>query len=113
MDELAQLDPARGLDQVDVTVEEAGDDLADAAALFCQADAHRAAIALRANVVDEAALDELLQIVRHVRTKIVAARAQLAGGQLLFADVEQKQGLDAVHVRLIDALEFVLDDVEQ
>ena len=43
----------------------------------------------------------------------MAARAQLARGQFLLADVEQQQRLHAVHVGLADALEFVLDHVEQ
>ena len=58
-------------------------------------------------------LDQLLEIVRDVRAEIVAARAQLAGGQLGVADIEQEQRLHAVHVRAAAAVEFVLDDVEK
>jgi len=49
-------------------------------------------------MIEETHLDELLEIVRDVRAEIVAARAQLARGQLLVADVEQQQRLDGVDV---------------
>ena len=49
-------------------------------------------------MIEEAHLDELLQIVGDVGAKIVAARAQLARGQLLVADVEEQQRLDGVDV---------------
>ena len=63
--------------------------------------------------MDVAHLDQLLEIVGDVRAEIVAARPQFAGRQLGFADVEQKQRLDAVDVGAAGAVEFVLDHVEQ
>lgn len=64
-------------------------------------------------MIEEAELDELLQIVGDVGAEIVAARAQLARGQLLVADVVEQESLHRVDVRAAAAIEFVLDHVEQ
>jgi hypothetical protein len=64
-------------------------------------------------VIEEAHLDELLQIVGDVRAEVIAARAQLTRGQLLVADVEEQERLHRVDVGAALAIEFVLDDVEQ
>src|SRR5208283_2354089 len=52
-------------------------------------------------------------VVGDVRAEVVAARAQLAGGQLLVADVEQQQRLHGVDVGAAAPIELVLDDVEK
>ena len=64
-------------------------------------------------MVEEAHLDQLLEIVGDVGAEIVAARAQFAGGQLLVADIVQQQRLHRIDVGAAAAVEFVLDDVEQ
>ena len=64
-------------------------------------------------MIEEAHLDELLQIVGHVGAEIVAARAQLARGELLVADIVQQQRLHRIDVGAAAAIELVLDDVEQ
>jgi hypothetical protein len=48
----------------------------------------------RALVGEVAHLDKLLEIVGDVGAEIVALGAQLAGGELAVADVEQQQRLD-------------------
>jgi len=60
-----------------------------------------------------AGIDQLLEIVRHVGAEIVAARAQLARGQLLVADVIEQKRLHRIDVGAAAAIEFILDDVEQ
>ena len=82
-------------------------------ALVGQLDAHRAAVDADALMVEEAHLDELLQIVGDVGAEVVAARAQFARGQLLVADVVEQQRLHRIDVGAAAAIEFVLDDVEQ
>lgn len=89
------------------------DDVADFLTLRGQADADRTTIDARTLVIEEAELDELLQIVGDVGAEIVAAGAQLAGGQFLVADIVQQQRLNGVDVGAAAAVEFVLDDVEQ
>ncbi len=42
-------------------------------------------------MIEEAELDELLEVVGDVGAEIVTARAQLARGQLLVADVIEQQ----------------------
>ena len=64
-------------------------------------------------MIEEAHLDELLQIVGDVGAEVVAARAQLARGQLLVADVVEQQRLHRIDVGAAAAVELVLDDVEQ
>ena len=64
-------------------------------------------------MIEETHLDELLEIVGHVRAEIVAARAQLAGGEFLVADIVEKQSLNRIDVGAAASVEFVLDDVEQ
>ena len=64
-------------------------------------------------MIEEAHLDELLQVVGDVGAKVVAARAQLARGQLLVADVVEQQRLHRVDVGATAAIEFILDDIEE
>ena len=64
-------------------------------------------------MIEEAHLDQLLEIVGDVGAEIVAARAQLARGQLLVADIVEQQRLHRIDVGAAAAVELVLDDVEQ
>src|ERR1700760_4854762 len=111
--ELLVRDAADLLDRLDVLLIERIDDAADLLTLRGQGNADRAAINARALMIEEAELDELLQIVGDVGAEIVAARAQLARGQLLVADVVEQERLHRVDVGAASAIEFVLDDVEQ
>src|SRR5690348_3433591 len=111
--ELLVRDAADLLHRLDVLLVERVDDAADFLALRRQADAHRAAINARALMIEEAELDELLQIVGDVGAEIVTARAQLARGQLLVADVIEQQRLHRVDVGTTTTIELVLDDIEQ
>ena len=63
-----------------------GDDLRHFVALRRQRDADRTTVDARALVVDEAEIDQLLQIVGDVRAEIVATRTQLAGCLLYTSD---------------------------
>ena len=58
-------------------------------------------------------VDELLQVVGDVRAEIVAARLQFAGRQLAVADVVEQQRLHAIELGAAEAIELVLDHVEQ
>src|SRR6201994_657152 len=111
--ELLVRDAADLLDRLDVLLIERVDDAADLLTLRRQANADRATIDARALMIEEAELDQLLQIVGHVGAEIIAAGAQLAGGQLLVADVIEQQRLHRIDVRATAAVELVLDDVEQ
>src|SRR5262249_37153915 len=85
----------------------------DLLALRGQADTNRAAIDARALMVEEAELDQLLQVIGYVGTEIIAARAQLTRGQFLVADIVEQQRLHRVDVGAAAAIELVLDDVEE
>ena len=60
-----------------------------------------------------AGFDQFLDIVRDVRTEVIAARAQFAGGQFLVADIIKQQGLHGIDVAAAAPVEFVLDHVEK
>src|ERR1700741_3958532 len=111
--ELLVRDAADLLHGLDVLLVQRIDDLADLLALGGQADAHRTAVNARALMIEEAELDQLLQIVGDVGAEIVTARAQFARGQFLVADVVEQQRLDRVDVGTAPTIEFVLDDIEQ
>src|SRR5204863_2069645 len=111
--ELVGIDATDLFDGAHVFLIERLDDVAHFAALVGEPDAHRAAVDARALVVEEAHLDKLLEIVGDVGAEIVAARAQLAGGELLLPDIVQEQRLHRVDVGAAAAVELVLDDVEQ
>ena len=111
--EFALADAADLLDRTDVTLVELRDGLGHVLSGVGQADADRAAVDARTLVVDEAEVDQLLDVVGDVRAEIVAARAQFAGGQFGVADVEEEQRLDGVDVRAARPVELVLDHVEQ
>src|SRR5689334_13419890 len=81
--------------------------------LVSQADTHRAAVGIGPLVVDVAHVDELLEVIRNVRTEVIAARLELTGRQLALTDVVKQEGLHAVEFGAALAIEFVLDDVEQ
>src|ERR1043166_5721928 len=111
--ELVGGDAAHLLDRAHVLLVEQRDDVAHFAAALGELDAHGTAVDTRALMIEEAHLDQLLEIVGDVRAEIIAARAQFAGGQFLVADVEQQQRLHRVDIGAAAAIELVLDDVEQ
>src|SRR3954451_7891044 len=80
--ELFVRDAADLLHRLDVLLVERVDDLADFLALRGQADANPPAIDARALMIEEAELDELLQVIGDVGAEVVTARAQFARGQL-------------------------------
>ena len=82
-------------------------------ALVGQADADRTAVDARALVVDETEIDQLLQVIGHVRAEIITARAQFTGGQFSIADIEEQQCLNGIDVGTAVAVEFILDHVKQ
>src|SRR5262245_65206098 len=89
------------------------DDIAHLAPLVGQLDANRATVNARTLVIEERHFDKLLEIVGNVRAEIVAARAKLAGGQLLVSNVIEQQSLHRVDIGAAAPIEFILDDVEQ
>src|SRR5580704_5021949 len=111
--ELVGIDAADLLHRAHVLLVERIDGVANVAALVGELDAHRAAVDPRALVIEKAHLDKLLEIVGDVGAEIVAARAQLARGQLLVADIVQQKRLDRIDIGAPLAVELVLDDVEQ
>src|SRR5262244_3478983 len=111
--ELFVRDAADLLNRLDVLLIERIDDTADLLALRGQANADRAAINARALMIEEAELDQLLQIVGDVGAEIVTARAQFARGQLLVADIVEQKRLHRVDVGTATTIELVLDDIEQ
>src|SRR6185437_1153674 len=98
---------------LDMLLIESVDDAADFLALRGQANANRTAIDARTLVVEEAEFDQLLQIVGDVGAEIIAAGAQLAGGQFLVADVIEQERLHRIDVGAAATIEFILDDIEQ
>jgi hypothetical protein len=92
---------------------DAGDDAVHLLASLGQADADRPAIDARAGVVEEADLDQFLDVIGNIRAEIIAARAQFARGQFLVADIVQEQSLHRVDVRAPATVEFILDDVQE
>src|ERR1700726_2569603 len=111
--ELLVGDAADLLDRLDVLLVQRIDDAADLLALRGQADAHRATIDARALMIEEAELDELLQIVGDVGAEVIAARAQFARGQLLVANIIEQQSLHRIDIGAAAPIEFILDDIEQ
>src|SRR5262249_44631787 len=101
------------VDRGDVALVELGDGFGDVLARFRQADADRATVDARALMVDEAEVDELLDVVGNVGAQVVTARAKFAGGQLGVADVEEEKCLDSVHIAATLTVELILDNVEQ
>ena len=93
--------------------EKIGHHIADIAPLFGQPHAHGTAVNLAALVVHIAHFDQFLEVVADVAALIVAAAFKLPRGDLIIADVEQKQRLHRVDLQHADAFEFVLDHVQQ
>src|SRR5262245_21423217 len=79
--ELLGIDAADRLDRANVLLVKPFDGVAHLATLVGQPDAHRATINARALMVQEAHLDELLEVIGDVGAEIVAARTQLARGE--------------------------------
>jgi hypothetical protein len=111
--ELVGIDAADVLHRAHVFLIERVHGVTDLDALLGELDAHRTAIDPRALVIEEAHFDELLEVVGDVGAEIVTARAQLAGGELLVADIVQQQRLHRIDVGTAAAVEFVFDDIEQ
>src|SRR6185312_4122381 len=111
--ELLVRDAADLLHRLDVLLVKRVDDATDLLPLRGQANAHRAAINARALMIEEAELDQLLEVVGDVGAKIVAARAQFARGQLLVADIVEQQRLHRIDIGAAATIELILDDVEQ
>src|SRR3984957_7636848 len=111
--ELVGIDAADLFDRAHVLLVKRIDDIANLRAFFGELDAYRAPVNARALMVEEAHLDELLQIVGDIGAEIVAARTQLAGGELLVADIVQQQRLHRIDIGATAAVELVLDNVEQ
>ncbi len=111
--ELVGIDAADLLHRAHVLMVQRVDGVAHLAALLGELDAHRAAVDARTLMIEKSRLDQFLEIVGDVGAEIVAAGAQLAGGQLLVADIVQKQRLHRIDVGAAAAVELVLDDVEQ
>src|SRR5579862_866495 len=111
--ELVGIDAADLLHGAHVLLVQRVDGVAHVAALVGELDAHRAPVDARALVIEEAHLDEFLEIVGDVGAEIVAPRAQFAGGEFLVADIVQQQRLHRIDVGAAAAVEFVLDDVEE
>ena len=80
-------------------------------ALIGQADSHGSAVDARESMMQIAGFDQFLDIVRDVRTEVIAARTQFAGGQFLVADIIKQQGLHGIDVAAAASVEFVLDHV--
>src|SRR5215469_868202 len=96
-----------------VTVKEAAQHVANRLTFARQPHQDRASIHRRAFVVDIARFDQLLEIVGHVRSEIMTAGAQLAGGQLLVSNIKEQKRLDTVDFALIPSIKLVLDDIQQ
>src|SRR6516162_4645317 len=111
--ELLVRDAADLLHGLDVLLIQRVDDAADFLSLRGQANADRAAIDARPLMIEEAEFDQLLQIVGNVGAEVIAARAQLARGQFLVADVVEQERLHGIDIRAAAAIELILDDVEQ
>src|SRR4029077_514239 len=111
--ELVGIDAADLLHGAHVFLVERVDGVAHVAALVGELDAHRAPVDAGALVIEEAHLDQLLEIVGDVGAEVIAAGAQLAGGELLVADIVEQQRLHRIDVGAAAAVELVLDDVEQ
>lgn len=79
--ELVAADPADLLDRTDMALIELGDSFGDLLPLFRKADADRTAVDTGALVVDQAEIDEFLDVVGNVRAQIVTAGAKFAGSQ--------------------------------
>src|ERR1700733_1034448 len=110
--ELVGVDTANLFHRPHVLVVERVDDVTHFAALVGELDAYRAPVDARTLMVEESHLHQLLEIVGDVGAKIIAACAQFARGQLLVADIVEKQRLDRIDVGAATAVEFVLDNVE-
>src|SRR5437773_11660417 len=106
--ELLVGDAADLLHRLDVLLVERVDDLADFLAPRGQADADRAAIDARALMIEEAELDELLEVIGDVGAEVITARAQFARGQLLVAGVIEQPCLHRIDVGGASAIELLL-----
>src|SRR5580692_11631556 len=84
-------DAADLFDRARMLLVDRGNDAVNLLASFGQADPNRATVDSRAGVMEEADLDQLLDVIGNMRTEIIAASAQFPGGQFLVADIVQEQ----------------------
>src|SRR5262249_42035526 len=96
--ELLAIDPADLGHGVNGLLVERIDDVPHLAPLVGELDAHRAAVDPRALMIEVSHLHQLLEVVGHVGAEIIAPRAQLAGGEILLADVVQEQRLHRIDI---------------
>src|SRR5262249_4950252 len=89
------------------------DDVAYLASLVGKLDPNGAPVDPRTLMIEISHLDQLLEVVGYIGAEIVAARAQLAGGEILIADIVEKQCLHGIDVGAAPAVELVLDHVEE
>src|SRR5580704_12668417 len=111
--EVVARDAADLFDRTRMLLIDPSDDAVDLFAPLGQADPNRAAVDARAGMMEEADLDQLLDVIGNIRAEIIAACAQFAGGQFLVADIIQEQCLYRVDVGSPAAVELILDNVQQ
>jgi hypothetical protein len=111
--EFIESDLADLLDSAELALIKILDDFAGVFAFFGEADADGAAVDVAALVVDIAHVDELFEIVGHVRAEVIAACLEFTGGQFARADVIEQQRLYAVEFGATETIEFVFDDIEK
>src|SRR5258708_13993212 len=106
--ELFGADAADLLDRAHMLLIERIDDVTHLTTLFGELDAHRAAVDPRTLMVEEAHLDELLEIVGNIGAEVVAAGTELARGQLLFSGIVHQQCLHGIDIGAAAAIPFLL-----
>ena len=104
--EFVGADAADLVDRADMALIELRNGFGDVLARFRQADADRATVDARALMVDEAEIDQLLDVVGNVGAEVETAGAQFAGRQFGIADVEEEQRLDGIDVVATLAVEL-------
>src|SRR5690606_792086 len=109
----ADIDDATFFEAVRMAQEQVRDLIAQEPALFGQSHPHRTPVDFRPLMVHIAQIDQLFEIIADVRTLVITAAFQLTRGHLIFADVEQEQGLNRIDLQYTQALELILDDIKQ
>src|SRR5919198_1575936 len=111
--ELVAVDATDLSDATQVLPVEHIDDVAHLASFIRELDAHGTAVDARALMIQVAHLDQLLEVIGDIGSEIVSACAQLAGREILLADVVQEQRLYGIDIVSAPAVELVLDHIEQ
>ena len=84
------------------------DHFANRPAFVGQADTNGSTIDLASLVMHKPHLDQFFEVIGHIRSLIISARLQLASGDFVVADVEEKQRLNGVDFENAHPFEFVL-----